>query len=145
MNDIVKKPFAQQFFSYNAVFQNVVSGASPIYTLTIQADSDFEVQKLTGVVLYNFTSPDTATTLAVPAVSVMINDAGTANPWMDQPVPVYSLFGSGQLPFVLPNPKLIRRTKQLVIQLYNNFTAQDLRYVALSFIGRRLYDNKVES
>lgn len=133
---------AQNFFSYNANFSSVAAGASPIQTLTIQSDSDFEIQKLSYGLIYDLTAaPDPLTLLAIPAVNVLITDAGTSQPWMDQPVPVYSLFGSGQLPFIMSNPKIINRKQQLTIQVFNQFTGTNIDLIALSFIGRRLYDN----
>jgi hypothetical protein len=95
--------------------------------------------KLSAVFFYDLVDDDTNTTLTLPAVTVLMTDTGTGRQWSDTAVPMASLFGTGQLPFILPITKRLAAKSQLSVQVFNLFSAQDIAKISLSFIGRKIY------
>jgi len=57
---------------------------------------------------------------------------------MDQVVPISCLFGTGQLPFIWPVPKLMSARSTLQVQL-TSFEAAQAWDITLHFIGVKLY------
>lgn len=111
----------------------------------IEADSSFILQKLT----YHAPAP-AATALAanalglvtaqsiIPNVAIVITDTGSGRQLMSQPIPIPSLFGTGALPFILPNPRLFMRNSTIQIA-YTNLDATNAYSVRLALIGYKVY------
>lgn len=125
------------FFVYNALFNTITQGTTQTTNIQIQADSDFEIQKLTA-----FASHDAATEPSQDSMqylNVLITDTGTGRQLSDIAVPVRSLFGSAELPFILPNTKILQSRATLSIQVSNISSNFDYDILQLSFIGRKIF------
>ncbi len=127
----------KEFFTYEEDFTGLVAGNSATGNISIQADSDFVLQKLT----YQADIGGVAQTDSgriIPNVTLVITDTGSGRQLMESAVPIQSLFGSGELPFILPTPRvfLSRSTIALVVA---NFDAAVTYNIRLSFIGYKLY------
>jgi|WetSurMetagenome_2_1015567.scaffolds.fasta_scaffold01855_17 hypothetical protein len=127
------------FFTYSATFTTLALSTSQTQSIQIQANSHFEVRKLVFACFYGVGVADTNTTLAVPAVTVLITDTGSGRQWSDQPIQLTSMFGTGMLPAILPTPRIIPAASQLTIQVNNLFTGQNIALLALGFVGRKVY------
>lgn len=77
-------------------------------------------------------------TLIAPLATVMIADQSSNRNWMNVPVPVLSLFGTAQLPYLWPQPRLIPANTNVQVTLANYETA-NTNNVRLSFHGYRFY------
>lgn len=76
-------------------------------------------------------------TRIIPNVSVQLSDQNSSNILTNAAVPLSSIFGTGQLPFVLPNPRLCM--PQSVIQaLLTNYDAAVSFNIRLTFSGLAL-------
>lgn len=112
-------------------------GATVNASILIQADADFAVEKLT----YSADLAGVAQTLSariVPNVTVLLTASSSGAQMMNNPVPITSLFGEGDLPFILPYPYVLAANSQLQIQLVS-FEAAVTPAITLNFIGRKLY------
>jgi hypothetical protein len=105
---IVKYPF-----SYTAVFNTAAgnnlpqAGAAVTVNVQIDAGSPFLIVSQS----YWSNSDNTASTRSgnvVPNIVVLLTDTGSNRQLMDVPQPVDAIFGSGQFPFMLPEPKLMQ-------------------------------------
>lgn len=115
-------------------------------TIQIEADSNFILQKWT----YHCQAP-AATAIAsaavglvdsqriIPAASVQLIDTGSGRQLMQNPIPIPSLFGTGELPFILPNPRLFQRNSTIQV-VFTNFDATNAWTIRLAFIGYKVYD-----
>ena len=74
----------------------------------------------------------------VPNATVMIQDQSSNRNWMNIAVPVPSLFGTAQLPYFWPKPRLIPGNTNVNVTLAS-FEAAVTNNVRLSFHGYRLY------
>ncbi len=77
-------------------------------------------------------------TQVIPNATVFIQDQAGNRNWMNVAVPVASLFGTAQLPYFLPQPRLIPGNSTVNITLAN-YEAANTNNVRLSFHGYRLY------
>lgn len=127
----------RDFYIYGTNFTNIAAGATLTNIISIQADSDFEVQKM------NFSSDlaagvQTDSTRTIPQCSVVILDTGSGRQLMNQAIDLTTFFGNGLQPFILPMPKVFRANTALSIAL-TNYSAAQVYNVKMSFIGVKLF------
>lgn len=129
---VVEEPFI-----YTAEFANLAAAGTATDQIQIQADADFKIMAATfqannnGAVLTDSTRP-------VPNVSVLLTDTGNGRNLMDQAIPIPCLFGTGELPFIWPVPKVMSARSVLQVQA-TSFEAAQAWDLTLHFIGVKLY------
>jgi len=70
-------------------------------------------------------------------ITITINDSGSGRSYMDTPVPIDTVFGTAQLPFVWPIPKVVDPASSVQATLTNlSATAMNVR---LAFIGYKVF------
>jgi hypothetical protein len=126
-------------FFYSATFPAATldAGVTSAVSIPIQSDSHFLCRYLTGEV-YDDASP--VVPVAADDIVALVNlfDTGSGRTLMDNPVPWQSIIGTGQLPYVLAEPWLIRAGGQVQVTLQNIGTDDyDLTKVVLS--GMKIY------
>lgn len=129
----------RDFFVYECKTLAIAVGGNTTDTIQIQADADFILQKLTYQA-DQAGATQTISTTVVPNVDVQVTDTGSNRQLFFEPIPIPAIFGSGQLPFIVPNPRLFRKTS--VIQV--NFTSREAAItpnIRLAFIGYKFYSN----
>ncbi len=127
----------RDFYIYEAAVVAIAVGASVNDVINIEADSDFILQKLT----YSADLAGVAqleSTRIVPNVTVQIVDTGSGRQLMQNPVPIPSFFGSGELPFILPNPRLFMRNSTIQVA-FTSFEVAATPDIELAFIGYKIY------
>jgi hypothetical protein len=122
-------------FIYSAIFPvaTFIVGANLPVQVPIQADADFLIR-------YGIISAFTGAGVLTPAPQYycLLTDTSSGRAFMDNPVPVTSLFGSAQWPFCWPEPKLMFASSNIQVQLVNaDISAAD---VWLSFVGFKIYN-----
>lgn len=133
------RAFQPDLFSYPVNFAALTAGTTQSGTITIQSDAPFLWQQgmyqadIAAAAFLQSTQP-------VPNILITIQDGGSGRNLMSGPVPVPCLFGNGQLPFTLPNPRLFspNATLAITVQNYDAAAAYNLRLVLL---GLKLYGN----
>lgn len=136
----------RDLYIYEAQALALAANASVTDTIQIEADSNFVLQKLA----YHAPAPS-GTSLAanalglveaqriIPNVAITITDTGSGRQLMPAPIPIPSLFGTGQLPFILPNPRLFMRNSTIQVT-FTNLDGTNTYTVRLAFIGFKIYD-----
>jgi hypothetical protein len=125
-------------FSVPGAFNALAAGATLTTALNIQADADFLILNQTFSANQLNASYASAAELTAPNVSIFMNDTGSGNALMDNPVPVAELFGNARLPFVLPQPRRLAAKATLQVQAINNDPANGFN-ISLAFNGVKLY------
>ncbi len=140
---LAKKTITPVPYSYNAIFwvtganNALAAGATALVTVGIQADADFLILNQT----YNANTANAAVTessFPYPNVTALLLDTGSGFQMMDQPTPITSIFGNGQFPYYLPQPKLMPAKSALQVTL-TNYDAAAGYNIRLSFNGVKLY------
>lgn len=131
-------PIAKDFYIYEEDFDSIANGQSGTGNINIQADSDFVIQKLTYFADIAGAA-QTANTRVVPLMTVQLTDTSSGRQLFEEPVAVEALFGNGQLPFILPTPKILPARSTFQVEVAN-FSASTTYRLRLSFIGYKLFN-----
>ncbi len=132
MDEIVNASRAKELeldpFFYSAVFPLALFGVGAVLPINvpINADSDFIMRYLD---MAAYSAPGVP--LLNPDFDIVIFDSSSGRNLMDQPIHVQTILGTGQLPFILPEPKLIKGGGTLIITLTNNDAVAALVHITL--------------
>lgn len=124
----------QDFTVYEADFAALAVGVQQVQVIQIQADANFRWIKSAfladiGVAL------ETQATMVVPLVTVQITDAFSGRQLFNNPVPVPNVFGTGQIPFILPLPRIFAANTSITVAATNYAVGGTVYNLRLSFIG----------
>jgi len=124
------------FFVYQVNFLLVAAGAVVQQTINFDAGSDF-TWYYGNYAADMAAAAQTNATRTYPLADIMITPSDTSSQFMQAAVPVTSLFGNGENPFVLPAPRVIPARSSIIFQL----TSRDAinMNVRLSLIGIKKY------
>lgn len=125
------------FYVYEAEALALVSLTAATDIITIEADSNFVLQKL-NYIADIAAAAFTDSTRPIPLITIQLTDTGSGRNLMSNPVPIPSIFGTGQLPFILPNPRVFLRNSTIQVA-FANFDAAVTYNIRLSFIGYKIY------
>lgn len=128
---------AQDLFTYEVDFSALANGASSTGTIQVEAQSDFLWQKATYFADIA-AAAQTDSSRIIPLCTVLLTDSGSARQLMNSAVPVSSMFGTGESPFILTVPKKFMARTSITIQVAN-FSAATTYNIRLSFIGVKLF------
>lgn len=132
------KQWFEDFYVYDVDFFSLAPGASDNGNIQIQADSDFKWERAAF-----FASiaggAQTLNTLVMPLITLQMTDTGSGRNLFQTPIPITNVFGTGQLPFVLPLPRIFRARSSITFAVTNTSaaTTYDLN---LSLIGYKLFE-----
>lgn len=129
---------AKDYFVYSALLTGGLgTGETDVASFNVDKDSDFLWTKGTFFALVGGAAI-TADTRPIPGVTVTIKDTTSGRDIMTAPVPIPAMFGTGELPFILPVPKLLPATSTITV----NFASIDdasYSYIGLFFHGPKLF------
>lgn len=124
-------------FHYSAQFPlaTFVVGATLTANVNINNDADF-------IIRYSSVTAYSAPGVFVPGpdVTVSLFDTGSGRNWQDVPQHIANVLGTGQLPFIWPEPAKIAGGSVLQVTATNLGPAGMLMYI--TFSGLKCYYNK---
>lgn len=127
---------ARDFFTYViALTTPIAPAATQAGNVTLDADSDFVWQKFTAYADIG----DAGQTLAdgvIPGLTLLVTDTASGRSLSNVPVPLAAYSGNGQLPFILPTPKIFKASGQITVNLLN-ISDQTYSSVYLCFHGQK--------
>jgi len=154
LEDLYAKQRARQVelvpFMYSTSFQNSVIAASTTVSqnIQIQADSHFVARYVNHIV---YTGPSTSISVLTIASPLLINffDTGSGRTLQDNPQPIQNLTGglaagggaTGNLPFIFPEPWLIKAGGVVQVQITNLMTlaGNAVLRMDLSLVGFKVF------
>lgn len=127
----------EDFTVYELDFAALAPAGVANSSIEIQADSSFKWVKSAfsaNIAVAAFLSG----TRPIPNISIQVVDGGTGRQLFSSAVPVPSIFGSGELPFILPVSRIFkaRSSIQVTVANYDAAVTYNLR---LSFIGTKIF------
>lgn len=129
--------FVREFYTYEEDFSALAAATSATGNINIQSDSDFVLQKLMYFADVA-AAAQTSGAKIVPLCTIVITDTGSGRQLMESAVSIPSLFGTGELPFILPTPRLFQARSTIAITVAN-FSAATAYNLRLSFCGYKVY------
>jgi len=127
----------KDFYVYEQDFDGLASGSSATGNINIQADSDFILQKLTLFADVNGAAQVSGSRI-VPLCALQVTDSGSGRQLFESAVPVPAIFGNGELPFILPTPKLFPARSTITLNVAN-FSASTTYNLKFAFIGYKSF------
>jgi len=128
----------KDFYVYEQDFDLLASGSSATGNVNIQADSDFVLQKLT-VFADIAGAAQLSDSRVVPLCSLQVTDSGSGRQLFESAVPVPAIFGNGELPFILPTPKLFPARSTITLNVAN-FSAATTYNLKFALIGYKVFN-----
>lgn len=125
----------KDFFIYEIDFAALAPAASATAQLAVQADADFiwsKAAQMSDIAA----AAETVSSQVIPLASVLITDSGAGRQLMNTAVPIFNIFGNGQIPFILPRPRIFRSQSVVTVQV-TNYSAATTYNIKLSFIGEK--------
>jgi len=122
-------------FTYLATFSFSSATTLP-FNINIQADSDFIILQTMYFVNVAAASQERSTQ-ALFNGTVLMTDTGSGRQLMDSSVPVDSLFGNGQFPYIWPSPKMLSSKSTFQVQATQIESTTQTLY--LSFSGIKVF------
>jgi hypothetical protein len=127
---------AKDFFTYNITFNTIAAGATATGSANIQGDSDF--LWIRGSLIVTDAAGTTFTSSAAAPLLVAIGDAASGRQLQDSNTHISNVFGTAQLPFDLPYPKMFERSGQIQATLVSQ--AAGALVVRMAFHGFKVFD-----
>lgn len=133
------KYFAKDFFAYViGPFDDLANGQQLPGNVTLDADSDFLWQKFNCFSMFVDGNGDTVIDTK-PMVTLTIKDTASGRDLMNGPVPLANLAGDGQLPFILPTPKVFQSRGTIAVNVQNIHPSITYLSIYLTFVGTKLF------
>lgn len=133
--DLVRR----DFYIYEAESLALAPAGNSNDIINIEADSDFMLQKFAwqaDIAAAAYTD----STRPWPNVNVQLIDSGSGRQLMNNPIPITSFMGTGELPFILPNPRKFLRNSTIQIAFTSFEAGGGVTYnIRLAFIGYKIY------
>jgi len=135
-SNVPQSNVAKYYFAYSFQLVGVASGATLTTNTQINADADFLVQAMTWIA-YDLTGnqvvgPD------VGMATLQITESNGVT-FYDQPQPIQSVCGSGELPFILPESRLLLKNNSLSAAVKNVYYANALSFY-ITMHGKKLFN-----
>lgn len=130
--------FRRDFFIYTLAFLALAPNTSTETAFQIQADSDFELEKLSFWCDDATGQSQMQSTRLLPDVTIQITDTGTGRQMFNAPVAVPSIFGSGEFPFIMQTTKIFSANASVAVAV-SNFNPNDTYNLRLNFIGSKIF------
>lgn len=122
------------FFVYMPDPLLIPAGGTVAQNLIFDQDGDFSVQKLTGLITDQGNPP---VVQANPTALVQWRAGGSGRDVFHEPIPFSALFGTGQLPFILPVPRVVLRGSTVIWTVTNQSATAYTIYLCM--IGKKTF------
>lgn len=144
MSNVIKvdeqgRKYVNDFYVYVAAISSTLNAAaSATVNVNIEADANFTWVK-SAVFASLAGAAQTNATAVLPQVTVQIQDSGSGRLLQNVPVPISSIAGNGQLPFVLPVPRLFKARSTIGVTFANGSAAENYSVLRLAMIGYKTF------
>lgn len=129
----------RDFFTYTARTSALAFGTSQAINVTIDSDASFTLVKMCFFANVDGEDSQTDSSAIIPLVRVSIQDTGSGRNLQNAPVPIFSYAGRGQLPFILPVPKIFAANTTIRFTFDNYSTDATYGNVELALQGYKSY------
>lgn len=133
-----KGQYEIDWFVYDASFGNIAAAASVPISVAVQADSDFELQKLAVFGFINGVTEPPPDNILLPML-LQITDSGSGRQLFSAATPVNNVAGNGKLPFILPVPRIFLAKSSIQLTMTSIAPASTYNQIHVSLIGRKIF------
>jgi hypothetical protein len=134
MSNIVK-----DHFIYRAAVDTLAAGSIKTSIIQIEADSSFVAVKCSYFADIAG-APQTEDTRVIPLVRVQIQDSGSGRNLQNFSIPIDTIAGRGELPFVLPIPREFKASSNIKFTFENYSAATTYANVEFILAGYKTFN-----
>lgn len=116
----------------------LTAGANIPKNVTIENDADFLWTKAQYFATINSTAALTVQTTPVPQANFNWRDTSSSQQIFNIAIPISAFWGSGQLPYILPEPKILTMQTSISIDV-TNVHATEAYNLTLAMTGIKLF------
>jgi len=135
---IAESRVSREPYTFPVNFANLAAAGTAQGSFFVDAAAPFMLVQMNYVATPYPVTVMTQATRLIPNINVQITEQSSNRNWQSAAVPVSSIFGTGENPWFLPQPRLIPANTTVSMSIANFDTAQAYN-LYLSFIGFRLY------
>lgn len=129
-------------YTYDVIFAASLAAAA-ISTVTKQFDQQTYFKWVKTCVYADIAGAvQTESSRVLPLCTLKITDLASGFSFMDNPVPIFSMAGSGELPFILPTPQFILPNAVLQFVATNISAATTYANLQIQLHGFKIYNYK---
>lgn len=125
------------FYTHQATFSGLAASGNASTEIKVESDSDFFWYKATYFADIS-AAAQTESGRVIPLCTVLITDGGSDRQLMRSAVPVTSVFGTGEIPFILPSVHRFKASATISIAV-TNFSAATTYNLRLMLIGYKKF------
>jgi len=125
----------KDFFTYGTSFLPILAGASLTTTVQINTDADFLLVMVVGLAR----NAATEALVANPTLTAQLSSGSSGRLYSNQALEWDTLYGTAQLPFVCPYPKVITAGDQLSTQLNHTVAGGTNLNVRIAYHGVKIF------
>jgi hypothetical protein len=129
--------FVQDWFIYGLDVLNLAPAGTFNGSIQIQADSDFKMVKLTQA-SDNAGAAQTESSRILPNASITFLDTGSGRALFSQAIALNALFGTGELPYILPVPRIFKARTNISVTVVSFEAALTLN-IRLALHGMKIF------
>lgn len=129
--------YVQDWFIYGLDVLNLAPAVTFNGSIQIQADSDFKMVKLT-MAADLAGAAQTEATAVLPNATISFLDTGSGRALFSQAIALRALFGSGELPYILPVPRIFKARTNISITVLS-FEAVNTNNIRLALHGMKIF------
>ena len=133
------KTIIKDHYIYKAIVSSLAAAASTTVTIQLEADADFVLVKTSYFADLAGTA-QTDSTRIIPLVHVQIQDSSSGRNLQNLPIPLDSMAGRGELPFVFPIPRIFKANSSIKFTFDNFSAATTYTNIELSLIGFKVFE-----
>ena len=130
--------YEADFFALDFAFGSIATLVTSTLSVNVQADSAFLWEQTTVVGNKNGEAEPWVSGRQFP-FTVFLTDTGTGRQLMNVPVPLTNWAGRGDLPFILPQPRIFMPKATINMQLVS-FSASTWDNVHVTLLGKKLFE-----
>lgn len=127
----------RQFFVYDLSAAALAAAGTASDSFNVDTGSAFVLQKMTCFADIA-AAAQTADSRVLPLVKIQLRDSGSSRNWFNAELPIPLLFGTGEIPFILPVQRLVEPGSVVSAQ-FTNYSSATTYNIYLALIGTRLY------
>lgn len=131
--------YVEDYFVYSVSIDDLDVNETLQTNIQIQADADFKWVK---AVYYASIANGVfdAGNRPIPNATVQMVDTGSGRQLFNQAVPIPAVFGTGELPFILPVPRIFKARSSINFTVANFDAAQNNYEIELVLIGSKIFE-----
>lgn len=135
-DDQTQRVYSEDLFLYDFALPTLANNTTTPVTVIMEAESDFEWILTT---CSSLTTEGPAVDSTNTPVSVQVIDTGSGRRLFNAFTPVGSIAGSGQQPFVLPQPRIFTAKTPVIVE-FKNSSGAEVDNIHFTMIGRKIFE-----